>query len=164
MESAAFRLPTLAKTGYIFNGWYRKGSDTRVTSINKGSTGSVELYAKWTPIKYNIVYSANRGQGRMTTSSGISYDKSFTLSANQFTRKGYRFAGWNTKADGTGTSYQDKQSVKNLLSRAGNVTLYAKWSVITYTLSLNPNGGAPSGSQKYDSRLKKGSDGTYACS
>ena len=40
-----------------------------------------------------------------------------------FDRDEYNFAGWNTKADGTGTSYADGEAVTNL----GNITLYAQW-------------------------------------
>ena len=45
------------------------------------------------------------------------------LTANAFTREGYNFKGWNTKADGNGTSYEDKATV-NLTE---NTTLYAQW-------------------------------------
>jgi uncharacterized repeat protein (TIGR02543 family) len=46
-----------------------------------------------------------------------------TLNANQFTRDGYEFAGWNTRADGSGTSYADGGTI-TLLS---DLTLYAQW-------------------------------------
>ena len=56
------------------------------------------------------------------------YNVSKKLTANGFTRTSYKFIGWNTKADGTGTNYTDKQSVKNLSTTNGaTVTLYAKW-------------------------------------
>lgn len=45
------------------------------------------------------------------------------LTANTFTREGYNFTGWNTAADGTGTSYADGATV-NLTE---NTTLYAQW-------------------------------------
>ena len=53
----------------------------------------------------------------------ISNNVSTALSANSFTRNSYGFAGWNTKADGSGTSYTDGQVVTNL----GNITLFAQW-------------------------------------
>ena len=40
-----------------------------------------------------------------------------------FTRDGYEFIGWNTKADGTGSSYSDGQEI----SVKENITLYAQW-------------------------------------
>ena len=45
------------------------------------------------------------------------------LTANAFTREGYNFTGWNTAADGTGTSYADKATV----TLTDNTTLYAQW-------------------------------------
>ena len=45
------------------------------------------------------------------------------LNENAFTREGYKFKGWNTAADGTGTPYADKATVK----LTENTTLYAQW-------------------------------------
>ena len=45
------------------------------------------------------------------------------LTANAFIRKGFKFDSWNTEPDGTGTRYEDGQSVT--LSK--DITLYAKW-------------------------------------
>ena len=70
------------------------------------------------------------------------YGTAQALTANSFTRKGYTFAGWNTKADGSGTSYADKASVKNLASTDGKtITLYAQWTLDTYTITYKLNGG-----------------------
>jgi len=45
------------------------------------------------------------------------------------TKTGYRFAGWNTKSDGTGTSYGDEAKIKNLTTKNhSKVTLYAQWT------------------------------------
>ena len=43
------------------------------------------------------------------------YDVAKALTSNGYSLAGYTFGGWNTKADGTGTSYSDGQNVKNLL-------------------------------------------------
>ena len=45
------------------------------------------------------------------------------LNENAFTREGFNFSGWNTAADGTGTPYADKATVK----LTENTTLYAQW-------------------------------------
>ena len=51
-----------------------------------------------------------------------------TLTENNFTKTGYTFTGWNTKADGTGTSYIDKQSVTFTHVNDGeSIALYAQW-------------------------------------
>lgn len=69
-----------------------------------------------------VSFDANGGSGTM---SAMTYEKGQTksLTANKFTRTGYTFVGWNTKADGTGTSYSDKQSI----TPTENLTLYAQW-------------------------------------
>ena len=95
------------------------------------------------PITYNISYHANGGTGT-TGSSSHTYDTAKKLTTNGFARKGYTFIGWNTKADGTGTSYADKANVKNLATTNGTtVTLYAQWKVNQYlvTYDYETNGG-----------------------
>ena len=52
------------------------------------------------------------------------------LNINTFTApSGYEFDGWNTAQDGTGTSYTDGQSVTDLTTGGGSITLYAQWKL-----------------------------------
>ena len=65
---------------------------------------------------------------------------------NGYTRTGYTFSKWNTKANGSGTNYTNQQSVKNLTTvNGGTFYLYAQWTPNTYTVKFNGN-GATSGS------------------
>ena len=139
---------TYTRTGYVFNGWNTKADGTG-TSYNDeqsvsnlaSSGGKITLYAKWTPITYTIAFNGNGGTSTMSSVS-CTYDSAKTLPTCTFTKTGYSFDGWNTKADGTGISYADKVSVKNLTStQGGTVTLYAKWKANTYTVAFNSNGG-----------------------
>ena len=123
------------KTGYTFKNWNTKADGSGTSYADKASVknltatagGTVNLYAQWTANKYTVTYNANGGTGTMANQE-LTYNKAATLNANTFKRTGYRFSGWNTKADGTGTSYADKASVKNLTANSGGtVTLYAKW-------------------------------------
>lgn len=110
-------------------------------TYHRQSGGTVWLYIVWEPNTYNVKYNANGGTGTMSNSIHT-YDTAKALTANAFTRTGYTFAGWNTKADGTGTSYANQASVKNLTSTAGaTVNLYAQWEPITYNVKYNANGG-----------------------
>lgn len=75
------------------------------------------------------------------------------LSKNSYTRIGWEFAGWNTRADGTGVSYADEAEIRNLTAQnynagteEGVVTLYAMWRRSESTLVLDPAGGTLSGS------------------
>ncbi|MBQ9642225.1 MAG: InlB B-repeat-containing protein [Bacteroidaceae bacterium] len=69
-------------------------------------------------------------------------ENSGTLTANAFTRTGYTFAGWNTKADGTGTDYSNGAAITATESSKGPVTLYAKWTPVNYTISYDLDGGS----------------------
>ncbi len=124
------------KTGYIFDGWNSNSSGTGTNYTDKQSVknltstngGTVTLYAKWKPITYNIKFDGNGATGGSTASMSMTYDVAKNLTANGFTRTSYKFIGWNAKADGTGTNYTNKQSVKNLTTTNGaTITLYAKW-------------------------------------
>ena len=80
------------------------------------------------PRTYTVTFDANGGEGTMEPMQ-LTYDGEWTaLTANTFTRSGYGFNGWNTKADGSGTAYRDEEWVRNLTDEAnGNVLLYAQW-------------------------------------
>ena len=78
---------------------------------------------------------------------GVAGNYATTLRKNSFEFHGYRFTGWNTKPDGTGTKYSDGQAVLNLTSvDNGIVTLYAQWAPSSGSLVIDPNGGKFDGS------------------
>lgn len=99
----------------------------------RSSNNIVQLYV----ITYRYVYyHANGGSGSMTAHS-LADGRIAVIKSNTFTRPGYRFTGWNTAANGSGTSY----SPGSTLNPTGNITLYAQWEAITdYTIVL-PDGG-----------------------
>lgn len=128
--------PTLG--GWIFGGWYTDPTCTTklgeanqtLTTPNLATSGTVKVYAKWTPITYTITYNANGGSGSMSSSTHT-FDTAKALTSNAYGRDGYTFLGWSTNKDAVTPTYTNGQSVKNL-STGGNVTLYAIW-VKTYS-------------------------------
>lgn len=137
-------LADATKEGYTFEGWYSDSTfTTKVTSISTTQTGNVTLYAKWTVNTYSIAYDGNGSTGgSMESKTGCTYGTTYALDENRFERTGYSFAGWNTKADGTGTTYSDRQEVSNLTTEAGEtVTLYAQWTANTYNIIYDLDGG-----------------------
>ena len=138
-------LPKPTRTGYTFVGWYTSDSGgSQVTSSTVVTSGANHtLYAHWTADNYTVVFNKNNGSGSMSNQS-IARDQSVALTANAFTRTGYSFSSWNTKADGSGTSYSNKASVKNLAAGGGSITLYAIWKANTYTIKYDANTGAGS--------------------
>ena len=70
------------------------------------------------------------------------YDQPQNLFANQFERTGAIFFGWNTKKDGSGTEYTNGERVENLTADSdAEVTLYALWSMITFNIGYDLDGG-----------------------
>lgn len=52
-------------------------------------------------------------------------------------RPGYVFSGWNTRANGSGTTY----GPDNIGTITSDITLYAQWELATYTVTFDGNGG-----------------------
>ena len=65
---------------------------------------------------------------------------SIKLSTSIPTRNGFTFSKWNTKSDGTGTSYNSGATY----STDADLTLYAIWTPWTHTVAFNINGGSGS--------------------
>jgi uncharacterized repeat protein (TIGR02543 family) len=154
------------RTGYTFAGWNTKADGSGKTYKNKASVKNLTtkngktltLYAQWTANTYTVKFNGNGATSGTMKSSTKTYGKTYTLAANAFKRTGYTFAGWNTKKDGSGTTYKNKASVKNLTSTDGKtVTLYAQWTANTYTVAFDGN-GANYGTMK---SLTKTYDKTY---
>ncbi|MGI6735813.1 MAG: InlB B-repeat-containing protein [Anaerovoracaceae bacterium] len=136
------------KDGYTFEGYFdaetggTKYYNADGTSAKKwDKTETTTLYAKWTANTYKVKFDANGGSGSMSDMP-MQYDAEKNLNANGFTRAGYTFSGWNTKNNGSGDTYADKESVNNLTAvNGGTVTLYAQWTANNYTIHYELNGG-----------------------
>ena len=128
------------KEGYDFAGWKLDGKSY---DFNTPVTGDITLEAEWTAHEYSIAFKGNKStSGSMAVLSDCQYGESYTLTQNAFKRSGYTFVGWNTKADGSGTAYADKASVRNLTSTNGEtVTLYAQWKRTRYSITYVLKGG-----------------------
>ena len=143
------------KTGYTFAGWNTTAGGTivdytdsqRVQNLTADDAATVTLHAVWTPITYTIHYDGSSATSGTTDDSTHTYDVEQQLTANGFSKDGYRFAGWNTTGtSGTGIDYQDKASVKNLAAAAGAIVdLYAVWTPKTTDITLNGNGNTTAG-------------------
>ena len=105
-----------AQYTYTFKGW-----SPEVSAV----TGNVTYTAEYTSTvnTYTVTFDANGGKGSMEDQS-FNYGADVTLTENTFTCENYKFTGWNTKADGTGTTYTDGDTISNLTE---NITLYAQW-------------------------------------
>ena len=128
------------RNGYTFVGWNTaaNGSGTWYQpgdSVNMGKPQTIDqyidskatslrLYAQWSQNPIRITYDGNGSTGGTTPEPHtVKPNVDVTIRKNTFTRAGYRFTGWNTAKDGSGTAIAP-DSVKSF---AKDTVLYAQW-------------------------------------
>ncbi|MFC4305212.1 InlB B-repeat-containing protein [Cohnella boryungensis] len=133
-KATAPEAPTLE--GYVFSGWY---SDSGLTNAYDFTTtvvtANITLYAKWTvkqKNRYTVSFNSNGGTevAEKTVEEGA-----VATVPTAPTREGYTFAGWYSDS-GLLSSYGFTAAVME------SITLYAKWTMNSYTVSFNGNGGS----------------------
>ncbi len=90
---------------------------------------------------YGVFYDGNGATGGTVPDGGRhNAGDSIGVRSNSgsLERAGFEFAGWNTAADGSGTSYSEDSS---MMMPAENITLYAVWEPIAYTITYDLDGG-----------------------
>ena len=138
----AITLPT--RVGYAFNGYWT-GKTTQSTQYYDANGNSLKnwdkanntttLNALWIPNTYTVQFDGNGSTSGSMSNQSFTYDAEKNLTANAFSKTGYTFAGWATSSGGDAV-YADKQSVSNLTNvNNGTVTLYAQWTINTYTVT-----------------------------
>ena len=155
------------REGYIFKGWTRAdGSDNQV---DPWDTGDKEFVAQWEPIKYEVLYDANRPEGTKPTDKNVDvpdqknleYNKTYNVNDNTFTTEGYKFVGWTIDPEGNGRKFAEGEEYKNLTTEnGGTVTIYAQWEPLPYTILYDPNAPKEEVTGKMDPDNYDGSDAT----
>lgn len=142
---------TFVRNGYTFAGWTTNSDGTDdgygwtgwsgTWNYDNGQYGinnnKLVLYARWNIKAYTISYNANGGSNAPANQSKPR-DGSINLSSSKPTRTGYTFVSWNTKSDGSGTTYKAGASYNS----NADLTLYAQWRVNKVYIKLNANGGS----------------------
>ena len=139
---------------------YKAGNNTLTgnTYTVNSTDGDVTLTAELVFNTYTVQFNKNHtdATGSMNNQA-FTYGTAQNLTANAFSRTGYTSARWNTQANGSGTSYDNGQSVNNLTTtNNGTVTLYAQWTANQYTVTLDKqggNGGSASATATYDAAM-----------
>lgn len=153
-ESLTISTAKPTKTGYTFTSWNTKkdGTGTKYDIGASYTTDSdVTLYAQYkeNTITYTVKYDANGGTGapsNQTKTKGTD----LVLSDIKPTKEGYIFVNWNTKKDGTGTSY----NAGSKYTTEASVTLYAQYEKelneeeTKYTITFYTNDGTTEKSTK----------------
>ena len=145
-ENQAFTNNGFKKTGYTLTGYSEKENGSKNYEVTNTVSGefidtnypSKTLYAVFTANTYKVVFNNNGGSGTKTELT-CTYDKDCTLSTDGFTKEGYTISGWSKTSEGE-IEYTADATVRNLVE-TGSITLYAKWSANTYTITYNANGG-----------------------
>ena len=109
--------------------------DSTIPSGTYTSTITISVVAE--PALVTIVFDGNGATSGSMDSLRIPAGSSQTLPSNTFTRTNYNFIGWNTAANGSGTSYADAASLTTTAAQAGQtITLYAQWVPIMQNFTL----------------------------
>ncbi|MBO7721595.1 MAG: InlB B-repeat-containing protein [Kiritimatiellae bacterium] len=146
----ALSVNAFSRGGHVFEGWaesaggvvaYADGA--AVADLTAEADGVVTLYAVWAGGGYTVAFDANGGEGAMAAEKFV-YGVARGLDQNAFARAGHVFDGWAASADGA-VEFADGAVVSNLTATTGGeVTLYAKWKAVGYTVAFDANGGSGS--------------------
>jgi hypothetical protein len=131
---------SLSKVGNILTGWNTVANGTGTSyalgQVNSTFSANTTLFAQWSSATYTVLYSGNgHTSGSVPSSQSYIYGGSaLTLSnnASPLAKTNYVFSGWNTAADGSGTTYASGASN---ITFAQDTVLFAKW-IINATLSI----------------------------
>lgn len=130
--------PTRASTteySYTFAGWFTAVSGGTQISSTTTVTGNVIYYAHWTATRRSYTATFNGNGGSTPSPSSITKEYNVALGTlPTCSRTGYTFLGWYTASSG-GTKISSDTKI------TGTVTYYAQWSINSYTLTYNVNGG-----------------------
>jgi hypothetical protein len=147
LVSASGNTGTLVKAGSLFGGWntLSDGSGTTYTASQTFAMGSADvmLYARWTQDPtFNVTYHGNGNTGGSNPIDTVHYAPGQMVAVlgntGNLIRSGSAFVGWNTLANGTGTSYN---AGGTFAMGSANVNLYAEW-VPTYMVTYLGNGSS----------------------
>ena len=157
-------IPTLTKSGCTADGWHDGSPTGTVYRQYFETNGNQSFYANWncsssgggtgggenpTPTTYTVKYDANGGTGAPSNQTKTK-GKELVLSTTVPTKEGYKFVNWNTKKDGTGTSY----NAGSKYTTEASVTLYAQYEKelneeeTKYTITFYTNDGTTEKSTK----------------
>jgi len=123
-----------ARVGYTFNGWFSDEARENAWNFEADAvTDDITLYAKWTINAYSVAFDTKDNSA--IPPQTIEYGGRATQPANP-ARDGYTFGGW--------FSDEARENAWNFETDAvtDDITLYAKWTLNTYTVAFDTQGGS----------------------
>ncbi len=133
----------LIRPGYVFSGWADNANRTGHIYISGDTytvqTNNVDLWAAWTPNSYTVTFDTNGASGspsKLSDSYTVGSSLVRLATIGTMSKSGYNFAGWATQSVGT--------PISDSFTVASNTTLFAQWSIASFTLTYNLDGGTGS--------------------
>ena len=119
---------SITRPGYVFTGW-NSVADGSGTAFNSTSTvnltGPMTLYAQWRQLPpATIAFAMNGAHGSVPPISAYDGATETLAAPPALARPGYVFTGWNTRADGKGSTFAGGAT----MTLSTSLTLYAQWS------------------------------------
>lgn len=111
-------------------------SFTNNSSYGKGTSTVTVGFTVPGKTPHTYSYNANGGEGAPGNQT-VYWGEHKYLPTTLPSRNGFEFITWNTKQDGTGTDYAPGSECTDDL----DITFYAQWRELTYTVSFDANGG-----------------------
>lgn len=131
LSGSTISLPSpasMSRPGYAFMGWnsVADGSGTAFNSTSTLSlTGPMTLYAQWRQLPAaTVTFAMNGANGLVPAISAYDGATAVLAAPPALARPGYVFTGWNTRADGKGSTF----AAGATMTLSNSVTLYAQWS------------------------------------
>lgn len=150
-------LPKPTLPYYEFNGWYY---DSALTQKATAIFASCDLYAKWTPIQYTIVYNFPYDECGTLVNGSLSGTEVKTLATPRqqtITVDGteYTFSGWYLNSDRTGDPITEVSAVN--ANKQNRINVYAFYRGGTYTVNydVDPENLLYNNNLKIDEKLEK---------
>ena len=142
--NSSLTLDTPTRSYYTFNKWEKvSGSGTLSGNVFKFGAGNAEIRALWKIIQHTVTFNATANGGKCSTTSKKINHGSAIGSLPAAVKNNYIFRGWNTKSDGSGTTYTSSKVINT------DVTLYAIFEYdapVACVLTIDPNDGTYNGS------------------
>jgi len=124
---------TLSREGYDFQGWYSDSGLTTPVVFPYPVMQNTALYAKWAPKIYTVTFVTNGGSSVQPIQ--VQHGAGMSSASVESTLEGHDLEGWYSDS---GLAY--RYDFSSLLTQS--ITLYAKWTPKTYTVTFVANGGS----------------------
>ena len=141
-KTVALSKNTFTRGSYTFMGWSTSANGGGWTYTpeelveNLAPTdGTITLYAQWKAVAvegktYTVWYMENNGTIKKLDEMAFRFGVSEMISCHYYAPDMHVFVGWNTKADGTGRTYQNGSEIIIFDESVKTIVLYAQYKKV----------------------------------